>query len=343
MPSNKTFVKNVTFYAQLIAGAAIAALTVVLFLGPADIAPTGVTGIGVIANVLIGTPIGVLVILLNIPVMILGYKMLPGGWYMVGNAWFLIIIYSVLVDVFDAVLTIDNFSDDRMLNALFGAMLWGLSSGIVFRVGVNFGGTQTLALILRRKFGLPLSTTNVYSDAVVIVGAALTFGVEGALYALLVLFISAMVADYVMEGPAVVRTAFIITNKPRLVSKALMENLYVGVTKLDGQGMYTGKPKSVLYVTISRAQAPDLRNIVTEIDDKAFLVVGQGHAAYGGGFKPLTKDQAGIKPKIPQDISEDEALPVTQPSNGASNGATPPQNEGEAVVAINAGSAYPPR
>lgn len=323
MSSDNALIRNANLYIQLLLGAVIGALSVVFFMSPAEIAPTGVTGLGLILNNFFGTPVGVMVILMNIPIMILGYRMLPGGWYMVGNTWFTILVYSVLVDLFSEFLVIKTLSDDRLLNAIFGGVLWGLSGGIVYRTGTNFGGTATLALIIRRKFGLPLSTVTLYTDTVVIVGAGLAFGVEGALYAMVVLFIGSVVADYVMEGPAVVRTVFIITEKPRRVSQALMENLYVGVTRLDGEGMYTGKPKSVLYVTISRAQSPDLRNIVTAIDDSAFLVIGQGHAAYGGGFKPLAKDPSGIKPKLPEDLSEP---PPPAPANGYSaNGATPPE------------------
>lgn len=300
--------QNLSFYVQLLVGAAIGAASVVFFLGPAEIAPMGLSGMAIILNSVFGTPIGVVIILANIPIMVLGYRLLPGGWYMVGNTMLTVIVYSILIDVLTTSFPTEGFSDDRLLNGIFGAMLLGISGGIVYRTGTNFGGTGTLALIIRRKFGQPLSTTTLYTDAVVLLAAGATFGVEGALYAIVVLFLANAVTDYVMEGPAVIRTAFIITEKPKLISKALMENLYVGVTKIDGQGMYSGQAKAILYVTVSRAQTPDLRNIVTEIDDKSFLVIGQGHAAYGGGFKHHRKAWSGIKPVIPTE-EEAEALP----------------------------------
>lgn len=305
MTTQNFLARNSSYYLQLVIAAIIGAVSVVFFLSPADIAPTGITGVAVILNSFIASPVGAMVILLNIPIMYLGYRLLPGGWVVVGSTIFTILIYSVLVDVFTQAFPTDGFSDDRLLNAIFGGVLWGLSGGMVFRTGTRFGGTSTLALILRRRFGTPLSTTTLYSDTLVVVGAGLAFGVEGALYAMVVVFIGSVVSDYAMEGPAVIRTAFVITQKPRTIAKALMDNLYVGVTKLNGEGMYSGQSKSMLYVTISRAQAPDLRNIVTAIDSSAFLVIGQGHAAYGGGFRPLHKDPSGIKPTLPAEAVED--------------------------------------
>lgn len=286
----------VQYYLQLLIGSLIGAAGVVYFLVPAQIAPGGVSGVSVLLNEVIGTPVGIVILLLNIPIMYIGYRMLPGGWGMVGDSLLVIVIYSVAIDLLDALDAAHSFSDDRLLNAMFGGIIGGISGGIIYRTGTNFGGTSTLALIIQRRLGTPLSTTTLYTDIIVIMGAGLVFGVEGALYAMVVLFISSVAADYVMEGPSVIRTAFIITSEPDALANALMNTLYRGVTAIPARGMYTGQERSMLYVTISRSQVNDLRGIVAEIDESAFVVIGQGHTAYGAGFRKVK--QNGGKPKL---------------------------------------------
>ncbi|MEL7233689.1 MAG: YitT family protein, partial [Chloroflexota bacterium] len=189
-----------------------------------------------------------------------------------------------------------GFSDDRLLNSLFGGILGGVGGGIVFRTGTNFGGTSVLALILQRKFGLPLSQTFLYVDTFIVAASGLVFGIEGALYAMIVVFVGGVASDYVMEGPSVIRTAFVMTNYPREVSDAVMEHLHRGVTSLPARGMYSGSDRAMLYITVSRAQVNELRHIVADVDENAFLVIGQGHTAYGVGFKPIKKTRRKPEP-----------------------------------------------
>jgi uncharacterized membrane-anchored protein YitT (DUF2179 family) len=132
-----------------------------------------------------------------------------------------------------------------------------------------------------------MSMTYLYTDIAVVVLAGLVYGWAGALYALIVIFIGGLATDYVLEGPSVIRTAVIITDHPEAVSKAVMEQMHRGVTSWEAKGMYTGQPRTVLYITIARSQVEDLRRIVTFVDPRAFLVIGQGHTAYGEGFRTI--------------------------------------------------------
>jgi uncharacterized membrane-anchored protein YitT (DUF2179 family) len=90
-----------------------------------------------------------------------------------------------------------------------------------------------------------------------------------------------------MEGPSVVRTIMIVTEYPEQIADTIMEQMQVGVTHVAVQGMYQRRSRGLLYVTVSRARSAQVRDIVSEIDETAFMVVGQGHVAYGGGFKPM--------------------------------------------------------
>ncbi|MCA9892696.1 MAG: YitT family protein [Anaerolineae bacterium] len=287
--TRKTILGTIMLYIQLVIAALLGAASVVFFLVPADIAPQGVSGLAAMANTLFNTPVGLGILVMNIPIQYMGYKMLPGGWRMVTRSLVVIIIYSIAIDLMTPLVQGAGFSDDRLLNTLFGGILGGISGGMVYRAGANFGGTSTIAQILRHRTGIPMSSIFLYTDTAIVLLAGWVYGLEGALYAMVVVFLGGMASDYVMEGPSVIRTAVIITNEPQAVSAAIISQLHRGVTGWEATGMYTGQSRTVLYVTISRSQVNDLRDLVSSIDPVAFIVIGQGHTAYGEGFKTLSK------------------------------------------------------
>jgi len=267
-------------------------VSVVAFLVPANVVPQGVTGAATLLNALVGTPIGVVVFLANLPILYTGYRLLPGGWRTTADTLLVVVVFGLIVDLAGPLTSGLVISDDRFLNAVLGGVLGGVGGGMIYRTGTNAGGTSTIALILQRRLGLPLSQTFLYTDTLVIVLSGLVFDVEGALYAMVALVLGGIASDYVMEGPSVIRTALVITNEPEAVSGAVIQRLNRGVTAITGRGMYTQQDRSILYITISRAQVNDLRSIIGEIDPGAFMVIGQGHAAYGEGFKPIASAKA---------------------------------------------------
>lgn len=272
-------------YIWLTLGAVIGAISVIVFLAPFDIAPSGVSGLAVILNKTVGTPIGLMVLVLNIPIQILGYKQLPGGMRTVIRTFFTLVVYTVALDWMAPLFPAQGVGEDALLNTLFGGVTGGISGGLIFRAGGSLGGTSTLALILQRRIGTPMSTTFLYTDMLVIGVAGLIFGWEAALFAIVALFVGGVATDYILEGPSVIRTGVIITDKPKEVANVILHQLGRGCTGWDATGMYTGQPRTMLYVTISRSQVEDLRRLVVEVDNNAFIVIGQGHTAYGEGFK----------------------------------------------------------
>jgi len=281
---NRNWRLTVIQFLQMTLAVVIGSFGVIVFFAPFDIAPGGVSGIAVMLNHLIDTPIGLVIFILNIPIQILAYKMLPDGWRVISRTLYILVIYSLTLDIMARYLPTQSVSDDVLLNAVFGGVLEGISGGLAFRSGGTFGGTSTLAIILRRKWGMPMSATLLYTDTLVIGAAGLVYGWEAAMYAILALFLSGLATDYMLEGPSVIRTAVIITNMPDAVSGAIMTRMGRGVTAWDATGMYTKQARCVLYVTVSRSEVTELRQIVTTIDPGSFLVIGQGHTAYGEGF-----------------------------------------------------------
>ena len=267
-------------------GAVVSALGVIVFEAPFRIAPGGVSGIAIILNNVIHTPIGLVVLIGNIPIQILAYRML-GGWKVIAATVFAVGLFSLLVDPMPPFAPINQ---DVFLNAVFGGIISGIGAALVLRAGGTMGGTATLGRILQQRYGIPLSSSTLYLDGLVVVAAGLAFGLEGALYAMVGLFVAGATTDYALEGPSVIRTGVVITDHPDEIAKEIIAELGRGVTAWDAKGMFTDQPHSVLYVTIGRSQVNALHRIVSRVDPAAFMVIGQGHAAYGEGFKEIRRD-----------------------------------------------------
>lgn len=287
-----------TGWLLITAGAVLGAIQVAVFMVPADVVPGGVSSLAVILNRVAGTPVGVMVLIANIPIQVLGYRML-GGWRLVVMTVYVVVVYSVTVDVITLV-DVEPVSHDRLLNALFGGALGGIAGGLVYRGGGTFGGTSTLARIWQNRTGTPMSTTFLYTDSVLIMLAGVVFGWESVLYSVVALVVGGIVTDYVMEGPSVIRTLVIITDHPRDVADMVIRDMNRTVTAWDARGMYTEQARSVLYVTVPRSEATELVQMVLAVDPHAFVVIGQGHTAYGEGFKHV-RPRARPGPEKPAD------------------------------------------
>lgn len=183
-----------------------------------------------------------------------------------------------------------GITDDLLLNAIYGGVVGGIGSGLVYRGNGTSGGTGILARVIQLRSGLPVSQIYLFTDGAVVLLAALLFGWEIGLYSLITLFIWGVVVDYILEGPSIVRTAFIITDKPGDVSQAVLKRLHLGVTSWSAQGMFTETRHTFLFCTVSRADVNTLRATIITVDPNAFVVIGHGHQAIGGVISHVTQD-----------------------------------------------------
>lgn len=298
-------------YVGLTLGAFIGALAVPLFYLPSDVAPVGLTGAMVILNEFVTVPIGLMVFLLNLPILWIAYRILPSGGTIVVKTLFVTAIYAPTIDLIGPLLPDGGISDNLLLNVIFAGVLTGIGGGIIIRAGGTFGGTGTIARIIQYRTGMPMGSVYLYTDSAVLGVAGLVFGWEAALLAVVALFMDGNATNYVLEGPAVIRTATIITTKPEQVGQEIMLNLQRGVTTWDAQGMYTRQTRHVLFVSVSRAQVKDLEAIVIDTDPQAFLVVGHGHNAYGYGFRRPKRVKKGAEEQI--SATPTNKIPTTTP------------------------------
>ena len=277
-------------YILIVAGALLQAVSLRLFMVPAQLASGGITGISQLINHFTGWPIGLMVFLGNIPLFLLGWRLLGGRRFAL-RTLAAVLAYSLFTE---AVLWLpffpkDGITTDLVLNSLYGAVVSGIGYGLVYRGQGTSGGSDILARILNRWRGIPMTQSYLMTDTLVILAAGFVFGWQKALYAIIVLYVSGLVVDSTLEGAGTVRTAFIVTEKCREVADRILAVMERGVTILDGTGAYTGQPRPVLYCVVSRSEVQQLKTIVTEVDPKAFMVIGAAHEALGEGFQPFRK------------------------------------------------------
>jgi uncharacterized membrane-anchored protein YitT (DUF2179 family) len=277
-------------YLLLTIGALLLAVTFDIFLAPSKIAPGGVSGTTLIIHRFTGWPKGLTMLILNIPMLVLGFYHL-GRFRFLTRTLYVVLLYNLGVDVLANWLPPAGITDDLLLNTLYGGVVGGIGTGLVYWGRGTSAGSGIISRVLQLRTGIPISQMYLLIDGGVILTQGLVFGWERALYALIMLFVWGLVADYVLEGPSVVRTAFIVTDAPEEVADALLNRLGVGVTAWLGRGMFTERERTVLFCTVSRPDVQGLRAVVTEVDPHAFVVIGHGHQASGGVLRPVQREE----------------------------------------------------
>ncbi|MBK9924380.1 MAG: YitT family protein [Anaerolineales bacterium] len=292
----KKYLPTIRDYALIIIAAILQALSLRLFFIPAQLASGGVSGIAQLINYYTNWPVGLMILIGNVPLFLIGWRFLGGFRFAIRTA-IAILVYSLFTDLLlktplftphgAGTALINDLQGDIFLNSLYGAIVSGIGYGLIYRARGSSGGSDILARILNDWRGIPMTQSYLIVDTAVILGAGFVFGWKEALYAMIALYVSGIVAETVLEGGGTVRTAMVVTNKPDEIAKRVLDELLRGVTFLEGTGAFTGANRPVLYIVISRAEVVTLKSIVHEVDPRAFMVIGYAHEALGEGFRPL--------------------------------------------------------
>ena len=272
----------------IISGALIQALAMRLFLIPGLMVSGGISGAAQIINYFSGWPIGLMVLLGNIPLYLIGWRYLGGSRFALRTAT-AIIFFSLLTDLLAYFIPTSGITGDLVLNCLYGGLTMGIGLGLVYRGRGTSGGSDILGRILNHYKGVSISQAYLITDAAVVLASGFAFGWERALYGLIVIYVSGLAAELASEGMSVFRITLIVTSKPKEIINQICDELERGVTVLSATGGRTGMQRTVLYCVLTRAEVIMLRSIVSEIDPEAFMAVGQASEALGEGFKPLKR------------------------------------------------------
>lgn len=275
-------------YAQVVLGSVLVALGTNWFFVPNKVVSGGVTGVAIIAHHVMKTPVGVVVLALNLPLLWLGWRFVGGMRFFV-RTLVSVLVLSATIDLTAPLLAPPT--QDRLLVICYGGLLDGLGMGLVFRGRGTTGGTDVLARIAHRYLGVGIGQALLAINVVIFGGAAFIFGAEPVMVALALAFVSARVLDVVQSGFSVARTALIIAAEPRQVMDAVFERLGRGVTVLDAIGGYTGQARPVLMVVVAAHEVGRLKRLVAEADANAFVAILPSQEVLGEGFTPHSREE----------------------------------------------------
>jgi len=276
--------ESVYQYLLITLGSLMFALGQLYFIKPLHIPMGGVSGIALVTNYLWNLPIGVVSIVLNIPLFFLGWRTLGRGFFF--KTAFGTVVSSVFVDLL--VNIVPAFDGEMLIAALYGGLVMGAGYGLIFRAGGTSGGVDIIAKWMNKQKDIPIGTTNLIANAVVIIGSALIYGnLDSALYAMITSYLTSMVIDKMIYGMDAQKSAMIITSKPKEVASAVMTVLNRGCTGMDATGMYTGDKRTVLICAVRRHETGTLKKLILEQDDRAFMLISNISEVFGTNFKRL--------------------------------------------------------
>ena len=273
-------------YTFLTIGAGLLALNIALLLVPNKIVSGGATGLATLFYYTLGTPVGTTVLIINIPLFIAGVKW-GGGKRFAVRTIYATVVMSVLADILTPWAATVPPIHEPLLFVLYGGLLDGIGMGLVFRGQGTTGGTDIVARLMYHWKAIPLGTTILVVNSIVLIGAAVVFGLEAALYALILTFVAARVVDIVQGENNYGRAAIIISGKAQDIRSSVLTVLERGVTVLEGHGGYTEAGLDVLYCVVSRGEVSILKRLVQSIDPKAFVVITEASEVLGEGFRTL--------------------------------------------------------
>lgn len=271
--------KRIWSIAGVLLGSAVMAVGLNMFLIPNKIAAGGVSGLGIIIFHLFGVPVGLTILLSNIPLYFAAYKYLGRKFVLKSLAG--TIFLPVLVELLTP---LPVFTRDLLLASIFGGILLGVGLGVVFRSDSSTGGTALAAQLLNHFLGLSIGQSLLGIDFILIASAGIIFNAELAMYALISLFVTGKVIDFVQEGLAVSKACYIISNLGPEIAESILSDLDRGVTFLKGQGGFTGQDKNIILCVVSQSEVTRLKRIVWDIDPDSFVIVNNIHEVLGEGF-----------------------------------------------------------
>ncbi|WP_138492941.1 YitT family protein [Paenibacillus pinistramenti] len=272
----------------ILLGTAIYAFGLLYFIIPNKLTEGGVTGITVLLNYGFGISPSLTTLVLNIPLFLVGWKMLGGRQIIytgvgIGSLTFFLWLFELLID--HGWIHPFKTQQDYILASLYAGVTLGAGLGIVFRYGGTTGGSDIIARILNRKFGWSMGQVILFTDVLIICLSLLFIPIEKVLYTLVAVFIASKVIDFIQEGAYAARAFMIITDHAEAIADLITKDMDRGVTLIPAIGAYSKQGKNVIYCVVSRQEIRRLSMIVKSVDPRAFMVINDVHDVQGEGFR----------------------------------------------------------
>lgn len=274
----------------VLAGNVLYALSVKLFVLPANLISCGTTGIALVVNALTGLDISVFIFCFNV-------VMLALGWWVLGRQFAMTTVlsslfYPVVLEILDWVLGNPVVTENMLLDVLFAGLGLGLSLGIVLRAGASTGGMDIPPLLLKKFFGIPVSISLWVFDFCIMLSQMAFHRLEDLLYGVLLLIVISTTLNKVMLFGTSKTEVKIISKKVDQIRQAVLSQVDRGVTMLHGEGGYLGQPTEVILSVVSNHELPKLERLARDLDPECFMIVTRVTEVWGKGFsrEKLEKD-----------------------------------------------------
>ena len=274
-------------YSLIAVGAFIMAAGFVLFITPYKIVPGGVYGVSIVLHHLFGTPVGLIALCFDIPLTLLGIKILGPRFGIKTVVGFVLTagFVDLLTYLWGDQALVEN---DALLSSIFGGVFIGLGLGMIFKAKATSGGSDIIAMIVAKYTKLPLGQLMIAVDsAIVLVGVVAFQDWKIPLYSLIVIFITGRVVDVVLQGISYDKTLFIVSEKPKELRDKIINDLNRGGTFIQGKGMYNGSDRTIIYTVVNRRELAMLQDFIHRTDPDAFMTVINANEILGKGFKSL--------------------------------------------------------
>lgn len=268
-------------YLQLLLGITLFALAFNIFILPNNFVFGGVSGIAIIVQELFGIEPSLIIFVLSAILLIVSYFALGKEKTMASVLGS--ILFPVIVELTSNIrMFLDFDASQQLLSAIFGGVVAGLGSGLIYKAGFTSGGTDIIEQIMSKYLKMSMGKAMIICDGLILLSGTFIFGINNFMYALIVLYLISMLADRVLLGISDSKAFYIVTEKEKAVKNFVLQKLSHGVTIFDAKGGYENKKQRVLFCVIPTKEYFKLKEGISEIDDKAFFVVTDAYEVYGG-------------------------------------------------------------
>lgn len=277
------YLQFIISFIMLTVGTVIASYALESFLIPNTILDGGVTGISIIVSKLTNIPLSILVLLINIPFVYVGFRNLGKGFLV--RTIYTMGLFSLFLNLFH---NVGPLTEQILLATVFGGVLLGVGVGLIIHFGGCVDGTESVAIVISKKTSLSVGQVVLCFNLIIYTVAGFIFGLDRALYSLLTYFITFKVIDFVSEGLEQAKAALIVTSNGTALAEEIYKRLGRTVTFIKGQGLISGD-KEVLYCVLTRIEIFELKKIVEEMDDRAFITILEVSEVIGEHIKSTKK------------------------------------------------------
>ncbi|WP_353094151.1 YitT family protein [Tissierella praeacuta] len=273
-------------YVLITIGMTMVALGLYFFLMPEKLAIGGANGLAIVINNWIPLSIGSIMIIINIFLFVIGFLV-------VGTSFGFKTIYasigtSVIVSLLEKIIPLQQpLVEDMILQLIFGVFISAIGVGIVFNQNASTGGTDVIAKIMNKFFGIELGKGVLISDFAITIMAGFAFGPKLGMYSLLGVILNGIVIDWTIEGITLCKEVNIISECSNDIKEYIINNLERGATIYSAKGAYTGNEKDIVITVVDRRDFIKLKNYIRGIDKNAFITVSNVYEVLGDGFKNI--------------------------------------------------------